>query len=62
MAVNWAEFTAIATAILAISLIGAFAAAIFAAQQVREARRTREAQMAADFFRRWKAWARSTSS
>jgi len=53
MAVNWSEVTAIATAILAISLFGAFAAAIFAAQQVREARRTREAQMAAEFFRRW---------
>jgi hypothetical protein len=53
MAVNWAEVTAIATAILAISLVGAFAAAIFAAQQVREARRNREALMAAEFFRRW---------
>jgi hypothetical protein len=53
IAVNWAEVTAIATAFLAISLVGAFAAAIFAAQQVREARRTREAQMAAEFFRRW---------
>lgn len=53
MAVNWGEVTAIATAILAISLVGAFAAAIFAAQQVREARRNREAQMAAEFFRRW---------
>lgn len=53
MAVNWAEVTAIATAFLAISLVGAFAAATFAAQQVREARRTREAQMAAEFFRRW---------
>lgn len=53
IAVEWAEVTAIATAILAISLVGAFAAAMFAAQQVREARRTREAQMAAEFFRRW---------
>ena len=53
IAVNWSEVTAIATALLAISLVGAFAAAIFAAQQVREARRTREAQMAAEFFRRW---------
>lgn len=53
VAVNWAEVTAIATAILAISLVGAFAAAMFAAQQVREARRNREAQMAAEFFRRW---------
>ena len=50
MAVNWAEVTAIATAILAISLLGAFAAAIFAAQQVREARRNREALMAAGSF------------
>ena len=53
MAVNWAEVTAIATAILAVSLVGAFAAAIFAAQQVREARTTRQAQMATEFFRRW---------
>ena len=52
-AVNWAEVTAIATSILAIGLLGGFVAAVFAAQQVREARRSREAQMAAEFFRRW---------
>lgn len=51
---NWAEqVTAIGTAVLALSVIGAFAAAVFAAQQVREARRIGQAQMAADFFRRW---------
>ena len=53
MAVDWAEVTAIATSILAIGLLGGFGAAVFAAQQVREARRGREAQMAAEFFRRW---------
>jgi hypothetical protein len=51
--VDWAEVTAIATSILALSLLGAFGAVIFAAQQVREARKSREAQMAAEFFRRW---------
>jgi hypothetical protein len=51
--VNWSEVTAIATCILAIGLAGGFVAALFAAQQVREARRSREAQMAAEFFRRW---------
>ena len=53
MAVDWSEVTAIATSILAMGLLGAFGAAVFAAQQVREARRSREAQMAAEFFRRW---------
>jgi hypothetical protein len=52
-AVNWGEVTAIATCVLAFGLIGGFVAAAFAAQQVREARRSREAQMAAEFFRRW---------
>jgi hypothetical protein len=52
-AVDWSEVTAIATAILAIGAVGAFGAAVFAAQQVREARRSREALMAAEFFRRW---------
>jgi hypothetical protein len=52
-AVNWTEVAAIATSILAIGLLGSFVAAVFAAQQVREARRSREAQMAAEFFRRW---------
>lgn len=51
--VDWAEVTAIATSVLAIGLLGAVAAAVFAAQQVREARRSREAEMAAEFFRRW---------
>jgi len=51
--VDWAEVTAIATSFLALGLLGAFGAAIFGAQQVREARKTREAQMAAEFFRRW---------
>jgi hypothetical protein len=53
MAVNWAAITAIATSVLAVGLLGGFAAAVFAAQQARETRRTREAQMAAEFFRRW---------
>jgi hypothetical protein len=53
MAVNWEEVTAISTSILAVGLLGGFGAAAFAAQQVREARRSREAQMAAEFFRRW---------
>jgi hypothetical protein len=53
MAVDWGEVTAIATSILAIGLLGGFGAALFAAQQVREARTSREAQMAAEFFRRW---------
>jgi hypothetical protein len=52
-AVNWAAVTAIATCILAIGLVGGFVAAVFAAQQARETRRSREAQMAAEFFRRW---------
>jgi hypothetical protein len=52
-AVNWAAVTAIATSVLAIGLLGGFAAAVFAAQQARETRRSREAQMAAEFFRRW---------
>ena len=52
-AVNWAAVTAIATSVLALGLLGGFAAAVFAAQQTRETRRTREAQMAAEFFRRW---------
>ena len=51
---NWAEqVVAIATAVLALGVFGAIAAAVFGAQQVREARRTRQAQMAAEFFRRW---------
>jgi hypothetical protein len=53
MAADWSEVTAIATSILALGLVGAFGAAAFGAQQVREARKTREAQMATEFFRRW---------
>jgi hypothetical protein len=54
VAPNWAEqVVAIATAVLALGVFGAVAAAVFAAQQVREARRSRQAQMAAEFFRRW---------
>jgi hypothetical protein len=53
MAADWSEVTAIATSVLALGLVGAFGATAFAAQQVREARRTREAQMATEFFRRW---------
>jgi hypothetical protein len=52
-AVNWAAVTAIATSVLAIGLLGGFAAAVFAARQAREVPRSREAQMAAEFFRRW---------
>ena len=52
-AVNWEEVTAIGTAVLALSLIAVIGAAVVAAQQVREARKDREAQMAAEFFRRW---------
>ncbi len=51
---NWAEqVTAIATAVGAIGLVSAIGAAIFAGQQVREARIGRQAEVAADFFRRW---------
>jgi hypothetical protein len=51
---NWAEqVTAIATAVLALGLVGAVAAAVVGAQQVSETRRGRQAQMAAEFIRRW---------
>jgi hypothetical protein len=51
---NWAEqVTAIATAIGAIGLVSAIGAAVFAGQQVREARIGRKAEIASDFFRRW---------
>jgi len=51
---NWAEqVTAIATSVEALGLLGATGAAMFAGQQVREARRSTRAQMAAEFFRRW---------
>ena len=52
-AVDWTAINAIATSVLALGLLGGFGAAMFAAQQVRETRRSREAQMAAEFFRRW---------
>jgi hypothetical protein len=51
---NWAEeVTAVATAVGALGLVSTIGAVIFAAQQVREARHTRQAGMAADFLRRW---------
>ena len=51
---NWAEqVTAIATVVLAVGAVGAIGAAIFAGQQVREARIGRQAEVAADFIRRW---------
>ena len=53
LAVNWNEVTAIATSVLALGLLGGFGAAAFAAEQVREVHRTREAQMAVEFFGRW---------
>ena len=53
MAVDWAEVTAIATSLLALGVVGAFGAAVFAAQQMREAQKGREAQVATEFFRGW---------
>ena len=54
VAPNWAEqLTAIATTIGAVGLSGAIIAAVYAGQQVREARRGRQAQTAAEFIRRW---------
>ena len=51
---NWAEeVTAIATVVLAVGAVAAIGAAVFAGQQVREARIGRQAEVAADFFRRW---------
>ncbi len=51
---NWAEqLTAVATAIGALGLLGGIGAAIFAGRQVSEARKSRDALMAAEFFRRW---------
>jgi hypothetical protein len=50
---NWAEeVTAVATAVGALGLMSTIGAVIFAAQQVREARHSRQAGMAADFLRR----------
>lgn len=51
---NWAEeVTAIGTAVGALGLLGAIGAAIFAGQQVRESRRARQNETAAEFIRRW---------
>jgi hypothetical protein len=51
---NWAEqLTGIGTAVAALGLFGALGAAAFAGQQVREERKSRQAQVAADLFRRW---------
>jgi hypothetical protein len=51
---NWAEeVTAVATVVLAVGAVAAIGAAVFAGQQVREARIGRQAEVAADFFRRW---------
>ncbi len=51
---NWAEqVTAIATAIGAVGLVSAIGATFFGARQVREAQRSRQAQVAADLLRRW---------
>jgi hypothetical protein len=51
---NWAEqVTAIATVVLAVGAVSAIGAAVFAGQQVREARIGREAEVASDFFQRW---------
>src|ERR1700694_5935723 len=48
---NWSEeVTAIATAVSAVGLLSAIGAAIYAGQQVREARIGRQAEMAAGFF------------
>jgi hypothetical protein len=51
---NWAEeVTAIATVVVAVGTLSAIGAALFAGQQVREARIGRQAEVAAEFFRRW---------
>jgi hypothetical protein len=51
---NWAEeVTAVATVVLAVGALAAIGAAVFAGQQVREARIGRQAQVASDFFNRW---------
>jgi hypothetical protein len=51
---NWAEqVTAVATAVGAVGLVSTLGLVVFGARQVREARETRQAQMAADFLRRW---------
>lgn len=51
---DWAEqVTAIATAVNAIGILSAIALVVYAAQQAREARVGRQAEMAIEFFRRW---------
>ena len=51
---NWPEdLTAIATVVLALGAVAAIGAAVFAGQRVREARIGRQAEVAADFLRRW---------
>ncbi len=51
---NWAEqVTAVATAVGAVGLVSTLGLVVFGARQVREARETRQAEMAADFLRRW---------
>jgi hypothetical protein len=51
---NWAEIlTGIGTVVGALGLLSAIVAALFAARQVREAERSRQAAMAAEFLRRW---------
>jgi hypothetical protein len=51
---NWAEIvTALSTAVGAVGLLSAITAAIFAGRQVREAERSRQTMLAADFVRRW---------
>ena len=51
---NWAEVvTACATVVLAVGAVAAIGAAVSAGQPVREARIGRQAEVAAEFFRRW---------
>src|ERR1700761_1101678 len=51
---NWAEqVTAIATAVSAFGLLSAIGAVVFAGRQTREARISRNAEVAVEFFRRW---------
>jgi hypothetical protein len=51
---NWAEkVTAIATSVGAVGLLGGLGAAVVALQQVREQRKSRHAQLGAEFVRRW---------
>lgn len=47
------QVTAIPTVVSAVGRLSAVGAALFAAQKVREARNTRQAQVGADFVRRW---------